>query len=341
MTDKNIDQAMLMDWANAFRRSRILLTGLELGVFTALGEADRAGLGGLSSADLAARMGTEPRYTDRLLNALVALGLVEKGAQGFRNTPSAAELLDSASPRFQASLLHTCSVYMTWSRLTDVVRQGKPARDLPPWVERPDTRTRHFIGAMQHYGRQRAPQVANQIDLSGVERILDVGGGSGAFCHEFLGRLPCATATLFDLPPVLPLAQQYAQEAGVADRMSFVPGNYNTDALPGNFDLVFMSAIVHINSDEQNRLLVAKGAAALRPGGRLVVRDWIMSPDRTQPAAGALFAINMLVNTDVGDTYTADEVRGWMEAAGLTRVTFLETDDGGGLAVGERGGMGQ
>jgi SAM-dependent methyltransferase len=226
---------------------------------------------------------------------------------------------------------------MSWSRLTDVVRHGKPARELPAASEAPDERTKRFIGAMQHYGRQRAPEVAWLIDLAGVTRILDVGGGSGAFCHEFLGRLPGATATLFDLPPVLPLARRYAEDAGLADRMDFVAGNYNTDALPQGYDLVFMSAIVHINSPEQNIRLVAQGAEALRPGGRLVIRDWVMTSDRTQPAAGALFAINMLVNTDVGDTYTADEMREWMEAAGLVDVKILETQDGGGLAVGHSG----
>jgi len=225
---------------------------------------------------------------------------------------------------------------MSWSRLTDVVLQGRPARDLPPAAEAPEKRTRHFIGAMQHYGSQRAPEVAAQLDLAGEERILDVGGGSGAYCHEFLRHLPKATATLFDLPPVLPLARKYAEEAGLADRMDFVAGDYNTDALPTGFDLVFMSAIVHINSPEQNARLVQQGARALRPGGRLVIRDWVMVPDRTRPVPGALFAINMLVNTDVGDTYTAEEMRGWMEAAGLADVEVLETADGGGLVVGEK-----
>jgi hypothetical protein len=126
-----------------------------------------------------------------------------------------------------------------------------------------------------------------------------------------------ASAVIFDLPPVVEMTRKYLAEAGLAERAQVVAGNYLKDPLPVGFDLVFLSAVIHINGPKENAALVARCAEALNSGGRLAVVDFIMEPDRTAPRFGALFAINMLTGTPSGDTYTLNEVRLWMEQAGL------------------------
>jgi hypothetical protein len=138
---------------------------------------------------------------------------------------------------------------------------------------------------------------------------------------------------VFDLPDVVPLTARYVEAAGLSDRIFTVAGDYTTDVLPTGFDLVFLSAIVHSHSPEENTALLRKAAGSLDAGGRVAILDWIMTPDRIEPVRGAFFALNMLVGTRAGDTYTETEMRGWCEAAGLPRVERHETAAGTSLLI--------
>jgi len=158
------------------------------------------------------------------------------------------------------------------------------------------------------------------LDLDGVRRVLDVGGGSGAYAAAFAGAKPGLEAVVFDLSEVLPLTRRFLAEAGMLDRVGLVAGDYERDALGRDFDLVLLSQILHSQPPHANRALLGKAAAALRPGGQLVVQEFIMDEDRAGPPFNTLFALNMLVNTEAGDTYTGAEVQDWMEAAGVTGV---------------------
>jgi SAM-dependent methyltransferase len=122
---------------------------------------------------------------------------------------------------------------------------------------------------------------------------------------------------------VIPLTKEYVERAGMSAQIDCAAGDYNEDELGRDYDLVFMSSIVHINSLEQNQELIAKGARALKTGGRLVVRDFVVDNDRTGPLWGIMFALNMLVNTEQGDTYTKDEIFGWFGRAGLERFEII------------------
>jgi precorrin-6B methylase 2 len=170
--------------------------------------------------------------------------------------------------------------------------------------------------------------VVGQIDLSGVSRILDVGGGSGAYAMAFVRAKAGISATVFDLPDVLPLTRTYVEREGLSQNVRTVPGDYLKDTLGKDFDLVFLSAIIHSNSPSENAELILKCAQALRPGGRVVVQDFIMDEERLTPSHGTIFALNMLVGTDSGDTYTEAEVSGWMTAAGLSGVSRQGTPFG-------------
>jgi O-methyltransferase involved in polyketide biosynthesis len=139
--------------------------------------------------------------------------------------------------------------------------------------------------------------------------------------------VPDAEATIFDLPEVIPMAKKRIAEAGMTARVSFVPGDFYTDDLPAGADFVWLGAIAHQNSRKQNQMLFANIHAALRADGVVVLRDVVMDESRTEPEAGALFAVNMLVATQGGSTYTFQEYRSDFLGAGFTEVTLLHEDE--------------
>lgn len=323
----SVSPVPIMEMATAFQRSRALLTGVELDVFTALAFDER------TSEEVAAAVGASPRAADRLMNALTALGLLEKREGRFRNSPAAARYLVKGQPDYLAGLGHTGHLWHTWSRMTDVVRSGRievpgevSDRD-PEWV-------RAFIAAMHGRATQMAPRVVSLLDLEGVSRVLDVGGGSGAYAMAFARARRGISAVVFDLPNVVPLTRAYIAQEGLAASVDTMAGHYLRDPFGQGYDLVFMSAVIHSNPPADNRLLFARAAGALRPAGRLVVQDFLIDDDRSGPLQPALFALNMLVGTPGGDTYTEAEVRQWMQDAGFGEVSRVDTALGTSLVVG-------
>jgi hypothetical protein len=142
-------------------------------------------------------------------------------------------------------------------------------------------------------------------------------------------------STVFDLPNVIIMTKQYVTDAGLESKVNTIPGDFNTDELPTGYDLVFLSAIIHMNSPEQNITLIKKASRTLNKGGRVVISDFIMDDDRIAPAFGALFALNMLVNTKFGDTYTESEIKNWFNQAGIGFVERKETLSTG-LIIGQK-----
>ncbi|MFA4915953.1 MAG: methyltransferase [Syntrophales bacterium] len=327
--NNNISEVQIRDMALAFQGSRVLLTAYELGIFTALGEMERSG------EEVAKIIKTESRATDRLLNALCALGLVKKKNGRFSNTPLALRFLVKGKPDYMAGLMHYAHLWDAWSSLTQAVRKGRSVTTRPT-NERGDKWLKSFIAAMHERAVRHAHAVVGMIDLSHVSQILDVGGGSGAYTMAFVQAKKGIRATVFDLPNVIPLTQKYISEAGISDKVETVIGDYNIDSFGRDFDLIFLSAIIHSNSPEQNQVLMDKIYYALNPGGQLVIQDFIMDEDRTTPPFGALFALNMLVGTEAGDTYTEREIRVWMQETGLSNIYRKDTEIGTTLIIGEK-----
>jgi len=313
--------------AYAFQESRVLLTAHELGLFTAVGAGKH------TSSGIASLLGTDPRATDRLMNALCAMGLLAKENGRFSNSQAALQYLVSESPGYIGGLMHTVHLWDTWTTLTEAVRTGTCV-PLRGFNERGDEWLTAFISAMHDRAVRQAPAVVGGIDLTNVTRVLDVGGGSGAYAMAFARAKEGLSATVFDLPNVIPLTRSFIEREGLARRVNTVSGNYLRDDLGAGFDLVFLSAIIHSNSPSENAGLMLKCARALRPGGSVVVQDFIMDEERVAPSHGALFALNMLVGTDAGDTYTEAEVSGWLTAAGLSGVSRRGTPFGTSQIVG-------
>ncbi len=304
--------------SRSFQQSRVFLTGFELGIFTVLGEEAK------SSDQVADEIKADPRATNRLLNALCVTGAVKKKNRMFYNSNAAKQYLVAGKPEYQGGIMHSVNLWDSWSNLTESVKTGNSVK-INPVTERDDKWFKPFIAAMHNRAFNEAPSLVEQIDLSGVKKVLDVGGGSGAYSMAFVKAGSDICSTVFDLPNVVVMTEKYVRNEGLEGKIDTIPGNYNSDELPSGYDLVFLSAIIHINSPEQNIELIKKSSRALNSGGRIVISDFIMDDDRIHPPFGAFFSLNMLVNTDSGDTYTESEVKGWLEQAGMTFVERKET----------------
>jgi SAM-dependent methyltransferase len=316
-----MDPNTIRNLAASFQESRILLTAFELDIFTTIDDS------GSTSNQIADNLHLDRHACERLLNALVSLDLLKKHNDLFFNTAGSFTFLSKKSPEYLGGLMHTNHLWNTWSHLTRVVKTGLSAH--PEEVnERGDEWLLPFITAMHDRAKKQAPQQLVDLDLSGIKSVLDVGGGSGAFSMAFVARKPEIEATVFDLPNVVPITQKFIEKEGFIGKIKTHTGDYTKDDLPSGFDLVFLSAIIHSNSLETNADLIKKCFKALNRKGIIVIQDWIMNNDRTQPASGAIFAINMLVGTQEGDCFTEMEVTDMLNAAGFKNTSRIEFDSG-------------
>ena len=311
----------IREFAASFQKSRILLSGFELDLFTNIDES------GSTNNQVAAGLHLDEHACERLLNALVSLGFLTKQNQLFFNTTESFTFLSKKSSGYLGGLMHSNHLWNTWSNLTRVVKTGKSAH--PTEInERGDEWLSSFINAMHDRAIKQAPSQLATIDLSGINSVLDIGGGSGAYSMEFVTKKPEIKATVFDLPNVLPITGTFIEKEGFSNKIKTYTGDYITDELPKGFDLVFLSAIIHSNSLEINQNLIRKCFNSLNKDGKIVIQDWIMNNERTQPTSGAIFAINMLVGTEAGDCFTEQEVTDMLTNAGFGNVSRLEFESG-------------
>jgi 2-polyprenyl-3-methyl-5-hydroxy-6-metoxy-1,4-benzoquinol methylase len=295
---------------NGFQASRIILTANNLGVFDHLKKPKSArGLAKALRADL--------RAVELLLNALTAIGLLGKRKNSYLNAPTANRYLLKDSPHYQGDILrHIDTLWKNWSMLDDVVRTGKPSRMASDHAS--------FIMGMHNLSVLKARKILGAVGLRGVKTALDLGAGPGTYSIEMARR--GISVTLFDTPDTIKIARKVAREAGVKG-IRFKGGDFFVDDIGGGYDLILISQIFHAYSEEMNVSLLKKCRAALNPGGRVVVQEFPLNEDRTSPPQGALFAINMLVHSEGGRTYTPREMGGWLRGAGLERVNSMNLED--------------
>jgi len=294
--------SQLLEMAGQFRIPCVLGAAAELDLFTALGSQS------LSVEQLAEKIRGDLRATRILADALAALGLLEKQADGSYLVPAALRPLLTEGPKSVLPMvLHSMNLVRSWSRLADTVRSGKPPKREPS-IRGTEGDRASFIAAMHSISMAVADGLVARLGPPQFSHLLDVGGASGTWTLAFLRTAPSARATLFDLPDAIAQARQRLAGTEFAARVELAPGDFYADPLPAGADYAWVSAIIHQHSRDDTRKLLAKIHTALAPGGRVAIRDVVMQPDRTRPVFGALFAVNMLVNTETGGTYTFDEI---------------------------------
>ena len=305
----------------SYQGAAVLAAAADLDLFSALCRLPQ------SAAELARTLECDLRALTILLDALVALRLLDKSGSQY-SLPSGlrAFLTPDGAQSILAMAQHQGHCLRNWAQLGRVVKTGRPA-ECVPGVRGQTGDQEAFIGAMHNLAAPNADRIIQAVQPLQFRHLLDIGGASGTWTIAFLRACASAHATLFDLPHVLPMAQKRLAAAGLDQRVKLVAGNFMTDSLPPGADLAWVSAIVHQNSRAQNRTLFTAVFAALLPGGRIAIRDILMEEDRTCPVAGALFAVNMLAATEGGGTFTFEELREDLAAAGFAEVALARQDE--------------
>lgn len=307
-------EAQLMSMSQAFMRSQILFTGVELGVFEELAKKPA------TPAEAAKRLKISLRGADILFHALASLDLLEKKGEKFRLSPVADKCLVNGRPGYMGNIIrHSANLQAGWSRLADVVREGHPAFPRPTAGKTDEGRQalRNFILGMADLAEPMARAMVDRLDLRGVRRTLDVGGGPGTYTFALIRKKPDIEGAIFDMPHVIPITIEQIERHGLQSKIGTIQGDFNVDGLGSGYDLVVMSNVLHSNSPAECKKLVKKGFNALNPGGRLVINEFTLRRNRTGPPIGAIFSVNMLVGTPGGSSYSSEEITGWMKAAGF------------------------
>jgi len=312
-----MDFAELAGLVGAHAEARAVQVALKLGVFRALA-------GGAADAQSLARvLDCEERATALLANALVALRLLEKNGEEFSLGDTARRyLLDQSDEYLGGMILFDEAIFPLWAKLEEAIRTGRPART-PDMFQQSGEETKSFIGAMDSLVRARgdARWLAANLDLTGVKTIADVGGGPGTYVVELLRKWPDLRASIYDLGATLEVARRLLEQraAWALDRLELCEVDYLRDELPGPCDVLLLSNIIHSEKAATNAELARKCFDALSTGGRVIIKDHIMNRDLTQPRAGAVFSLYLLLTTR-GRDYAYEEVAGWLASAGFADI---------------------
>ncbi|MBI5632409.1 MAG: methyltransferase domain-containing protein [Nitrospirae bacterium] len=287
-----------------FTSARVILTANNLGLFEQLKRP-------LSGAALARRLGTDLRATRILLDALTGLGLISKSPKGTcRNGVAANSFLVRGSRLYQGDILrHASTMWQNFSALDEVVRTGRPARC--------GFDHESFIMGMHNLTVLRAEGLIKAVGVRGVKSMLDLGGGPGTNAIAIAKR--GIRASIFDLPETIRIARKVVRREG-AKGIRFMAGNFHTDSIGSGYDLVLLSQIFHAFSAEENIRLLRKCHAALNPRGRVVVQEFPINDELTQPPQSALFSVNMLVGTESGRCYSPAEIKRWLQETGYKNI---------------------
>ena len=325
-TPEKILQTGLAFWA-----SKTLLSAVEIGLFTELAQ----GAEGFEA--LSGRLGLHARAARDFLDTLVALGFLLRDGDRYRNTPETDLFLDRRKPSYVGGILEMANarLYPFWAHLTEALRTGQPQNEVksggPGMFETlyaDPARLKGFLAAMSGISHGANMTIARKFPWCNYKTFVDVGTAQGDLAVQVALANPHLRGNGFDLPEVAPIFEEYAAAAGVADRLSFVPGSFFDRDLP-KADVVLMGHILHDWDLPTKQMLMRKAYEAIPVGGAFIVYEAIIDDDRSKNAFGLMMSLNMLIETPGGFDYTGADCAGWMKDAGFssTRVEPLVGPD--------------
>ncbi len=324
-----LDPGPILQTAFAFWSSKVLLTAVEFGVFTQLGQRRIPG------AELGGELGLHPRGISDFFDALVAMKFLDREGDGpsakYFNTPAGALYLDRNSPRYVGGILVMLNarLFKFWHDLPEALRTGKPQNEVKHgqkgifeelYAELP--KLEQFMGAMTGLSRINFEAFAAKFDFANFRTLCDVGGATGLLCIEAAKKHPHLRCISFDLPPVAPIAQRHIDAAGLDHRITTAAGDFFADPLP-KADLITMGMILHDWNLEKKKHLIRAAYAALPPGGALVAIEALIDDARRENVFGLLMSLNMLIEFGDAFDYSGADFREWCAEAGFQRFEVI------------------
>ena len=314
------DPSKIMALSTGYWASQTLLTANRLKVFDVLSE------GGQSAAEVAGNLQLDTRATTLLLNACVALGLCEYDLGKFSNSAASAMFLKTDSPASLANAIHySDDLYATWGDLELAVRTGTAPKRAETYLGENDQQTRHFVYGMHNRAMAIGRALTSMVDLTGRERMLDVGGGPGTYSALLTERYPGLIADVLELEAVASIANEILDGMDAKRRVTMRPGDYHVSEFGSGYDVVLMSGMFHRETEANCRTLIEKARDCLEPGGLLVVNDIFADSGGTGPEFATLFGLNMMLTAPDGGVHADQDVADWMSDAGfeaLERQSF-------------------
>ncbi|OGB60133.1 MAG: hypothetical protein A2Y94_12150 [Caldithrix sp. RBG_13_44_9] len=305
----------LLEDVYRYRKAVVLLAAAESGLFEYLIENAT-----VTGKETARHFGWEQRGVEILLNALCASGYLTKKQDRYRIAPGFTNIFSLQEfSLLKEWLHHEWRLLNRWIYLPEVLQTGKPRRE--PQKKNVQRNHRNFILSMAHREKENLAILLRSIDLQGCSHLLDLGGGPGLFAAALAEKYPELKATVFDTPGTRALALRFFRQSPAKSRLKFKGGNFLTDPLGKGYDAALLSSILHIYSPRDNRELLARTHQAMNPGGKIIIRDFLLNPQKTGPLIGTLFAVNMLINTEQGNAYSFKEIKGWLAGAGFKNIS--------------------
>lgn len=274
--------------------------------------------------------GASERGLSAIANALVALNLLSKDGQGrFSLTPESAAFLVSSKPSFQGGLLrHTSQdLIPKWLQLNEIVATGKPAQSVNQ-KEAGIEFFRKFVNDIFPMSYPAAQFLARHLETEGMRgavRVLDLGAGSGVWGIGLAQGSADLHVTALDWPDVIQVTRETVARFGLSDRFSYIEGDLLEAQFGSDYNVVTIGQILHSEGVDRSRALLAKSFQALAPGGTIAIAEFLVNADRTGPVSSLLFAVNMLVNTERGGTYSFEEIAGWLSDVGFVNPRTIDS----------------
>jgi hypothetical protein len=314
----------LQRMVRAYREAGALMAAVELGLFTHIAE------GHDDEASLTQAMGLQPLHGERIIVAALGLGLIERSGDRLVLTPDVERFLVKGKPTYAGEwMLFTKPDWNHWGRLAEVL-----AEQAPPVLENKTVdgitieEARRYHRGTYSIGRGAGRLFLNHVDLSGKQLMIDIGGGSGAYCIEACKRYPDLKAVVLELPAVVPVTQEFIDENGLGDRIEARVCDFNKDPFPDGADVAVMASNLPMYGREAIAAVVKKAYGAMAPGGDFHLIGEALDADRSGPADPALWGLAQAINNTTGIAHSVGEVEGYFRDAGFKDVQTNEFVEG-------------
>jgi len=309
-----------------------LHASVKLDIYSCIGDTQK------TASQISSSLNTDLDGTTRLLNALVAMGLLTKKDEWFANTPESAMYLQKSSPKYIGyMIMHHHHLVEGWSKLDQAITTGKSVRVSASLADDLVMRE-NFLMGMFNNAMNIAPLIVDMVDLSHKKHMLDLGGGPGTFGIHFCMKNPNLKATIFDLHTTQPFAEKIIERFEMKDRVDFIAGNFIENNIPGSYDMVWISHILHGEGLTDCEQIIAKAASVLRPGGLILIHDFLLNNSMDGPIFPALFSLNMLMGTEKGRSYSEKEINEMLVKAGIKNIRRIKinTPNDSGIIAGDK-----